>query len=148
MLGRAVSALPNFLSWSSHLLSPSSLVSSTNTVSTVNPSTTTKNINNQFIPSNQHTSTASTNYKFNPSSHLSNGLLYLKGGNFTQELLDAEIDIHHIKLYPVSEVLPGLISDKYVLYIPADDIIQFHNKKIKSQSSIVASSQKSKTNKK
>lgn len=86
ILGRAVSALPNFLSFSSHFIAPSPTPS--------------------------------------PSSLLQPGLLYLKGGDFTQELLQAQVSTS--TLHPVQGLLDDRVeTDKQVLYIPAGQIAEF-----------------------
>ena len=88
MLGRAVSAVPSFLSFSSHFLGSM-------------PKSTSSN-----------------------DPHLKSGLLYLKGGDFAQELADAQIKDY--QLFPVDQLAP-IVSDKKVLYIPQKEIIKFHN---------------------
>ena len=101
MMGRAVSAVPTFLGFSSHF---------------VNGKSQTKSIqshNNITIKS---------------------GLLYLKGGDFGDELNEAKINNYH--LFPVNKLVP-IDSDKNVLYVPSEEIVIFHNNKIKKQSSEV-----------
>lgn len=98
VLGRAVSAIPNFLGFSSHLMSPMSTT--------------------PIAPL--------------PAAHLSgesvlgNGLLYLKGGEFDDELAGAGI-VQHTK-YAVRDLVPGLDSDKYVLHVPAAEVVAFHER--------------------
>lgn len=96
LLGRAVSALPNFLSFSSHLMRKNSSMASASAY------------DGRLIDS---------------------GLLYLKGGNFTSEISEANIDERNTKLFPVSD-MGQVISDKYVLHIPAKDILQFHRRNL------------------
>lgn len=79
LLGRAVSAIPNFLSFSAHLQYPLS----------------------------------------------SSGLWYIKGGDFKNELREAKVKTY--TLFPVKDSLP-IDSDKYVLHIPASEIISFHRR--------------------
>ena len=83
-----------------------------------------------FIPTATPTSSSSSSSSFSSSSLLSSGLLYLKGGDFTEELQEAEINTKSIQLHPVTELIPGLSSDKFVLYIPAADIREFHMRKM------------------
>ena len=45
------------------------------------------------------------------------------GGDFTDELQAAGISKH--KLFPVSEMVPSVDSEKFVLYIAADEIRSF-----------------------
>ena len=96
ILGRAVSAIPNFLNWSSHLLNETPQSKSVTT-------------------SSDHT--------------ISSGLLYLKGGDFTDELSEAKINPSSVQLFPVNELVQGLQSEKFVLYIPAHEISNFYNRK-------------------
>ena len=97
--GRAVSALPNFLKWSSHLLDYDKLLTNQLAMATTVPH------------SSLHTGTTDR-------SNIHGGLLYLKGGDFTDELLECQISPSLVAITPVSELVPGLISEKYVLYIP------------------------------
>ena len=91
IIGRAVSAIPNFLDFSSHLIKPT--------------------INN----------------KDNQNKELSNGLYYLKGGDFVDELKEAKIIDYQI--FPISKLL-SINSDKSVLYIPTNEISQFYQRKL------------------
>ena len=50
------------------------------------------------------------------------------GGDFTDELQGAGIKNHH--LFPITELIPSVSSEKYVLYIPSKDITDFHHRKI------------------
>jgi 16S rRNA (guanine527-N7)-methyltransferase len=95
ILGRAVSSISNFLSFSSHLL--------------LDPTTT--------IPSIEMKD------KDIEKKYLS-GLLYLKGGNFDDELKKAGIQ-EFIK-FPISQLIPEIVSDKFVLNIPSTEIFAFH----------------------
>ena len=54
------------------------------------------------------------------SSVIEGGLLYLKGGEYLQELRDASVNVS--KAFPVKELVPNLVSDKYVLYIPPQEV--------------------------
>ena len=83
MLGRAVSAIPNFLSFSAHLLKES--------------------INDD-----------------------SNGLYYLKGGEYSSELQAAQIENYSIT--ELSSLAPGVQPDKSILYIPAREINAFRKR--------------------
>ena len=112
ILGRAVSALPNFLNWSCHFLN--------------------HEIQNKNIIKNKEKSTSIINNNLNDTSNslpIPNGLLYLKGGDFTNELIDAKINPKSVQLYPVSELIPGLQSEKFLLYIPSEEITNFYNTK-------------------
>jgi 16S rRNA (guanine527-N7)-methyltransferase len=84
MLGRAVSAVPSFLGFSSH-----------------------------FLDGN--------------SQNKKSGLLYIKGGEFSEELQSAEISSYNIS--PINK-LTSLDTDKTVLYIPASEIVAFNNRKL------------------
>lgn len=109
--GRAVSALPNFLKWSSHLLDYDKLLTSTAEVASSGP----------------HSSllTGTTD-----RSNIHGGLLYLKGGDCTDELLECQITPTSVAITPVSELVPGLISEKYVLYIPPIQLAAFSKRAI------------------
>lgn len=84
MLGRAVSAVPSFLEFSSH-----------------------------FLDGN--------------SQNKKSGLLYIKGGDFSEELQSAKISSYNISAI---NKLTLLDTDKTVLYIPASEIVAFHNRKL------------------
>ena len=86
MMGRAVSALPNFLSFSSHLLST--------------------------------------------SSQQKEGLFYIKGGDFTDEIKEAKLS--DCTVHKIAELVAGLSTDKNVLVIPRHEVIKFHKLKPKS----------------
>lgn len=94
IMGRAVSALPNFLSYSSHLLDHSG------------------------TGANKRSSLDTTK----------SGMLYLKGGDFLNEIIEAEIDPSSVTLISVSSLLPGLSSEKFVLYIPHEQIALFYRR--------------------
>jgi len=98
MMGRAVSAVPTFLGFSSHFVDGKS----------------------QAKPS------------MSPRDNIiiESGLLYLKGGDFGEELNEASISEYH--LFPVRELVP-IESDKNVLFVPANQIVTFHMNKIKQQ---------------
>ena len=98
IMGRAVSAVPTFLGFSSHFI---------NGKSQAKP-----------IQSQVHNIT------------IKSGLLYLKGGDFGEELNEAKINDYH--LFPVNQLVP-IESDKNVLYVPSEQIVTFHNDKIKQQ---------------
>ena len=97
ILGRAVSAIPNFLSFSAHLLG-----------------------NNAAGTGTQ--STQSTG----EGGAISSGLLYLKGGDFGEELKEAGIS--QSRLFPVQELLPPIVSDKAVLFVDAEQIAVFRSR--------------------
>ena len=48
------------------------------------------------------------------------------GGDFTDELQGAGIKNHH--LFPITELIPSVSSEKYVLYIPSKEIVDFHHR--------------------
>ena len=54
------------------------------------------------------------------------GLLYIKGGDFSDELNEAGVRSHH--LFPIRELIPSVPSEKYVLYIPGEQIVAFHRR--------------------
>lgn len=87
IIGRAVSNLPNFLSFSSHFL---------------NRRDNNNNDNNKY------------------------GLYYLKGGDFTQEIVDAEVKEYNLN--PINQLIPNLETDKFVLFIPQHEIDSFYNR--------------------
>ena len=91
LLGRAVSAIPKFLSFSSHLL---------------------KDFNNN-------------NYDDLSISH--SGLLYIKGGDFKDELLEANIKEENTLKFPIKDLV-NIDTDKFILHIPAKEIINFRNR--------------------
>eukprot|EP01039_Chlorochromonas_danica_P005431 gene5431-5976_t len=78
LLGRAVTSIPKFLSFSSHLMSRRT------------------------------------------DGH--RGLLYIKGGDFTEELNDCKLS--NCTLTPIKELVP-LDTDKFVLHVPATEILQW-----------------------
>lgn len=79
LLGRAVTSIPKFLSFSSHLMSRRT------------------------------------------DGH--RGLLYIKGGDFTEELSDCKLS--NCALKPIKELVP-LDTDKFVLHVPATEILNWH----------------------
>lgn len=93
MTGRAVSALPQFLGFSSHLLT--------------NPAPL------------QHSHIQRTA----PHGMLEGGgLFYIKGGNFSEELSEAQIDLY--QLFAVDRLVP-IESDKSILFVPAHEVASF-----------------------
>jgi hypothetical protein len=50
-------------------------------------------------------------------------LLY-SGGDFSDELKESGIVNHH--LFSVSDLVPSVVSEKFVLYIPASEILDFN----------------------
>lgn len=91
ILGRAVSAIPNFLSFSSHLLDK-----------------------------NSNAGGPSKDKRFKMTS----GLLYLKGGDYAEEIAAAGININNVQSFNVRDMIKST-SEKYVLYIPQDEIVGF-----------------------
>jgi len=94
ILGRAVSAIPNFLSFSAHLLG------------------------NNAGPGTRPAGEG--------GAAISSGLLYLKGGDFGEELKEAGIT--QSLLFPVQELLPPIVSDKSVLYVDSEQIAAFRSR--------------------
>jgi 16S rRNA (guanine527-N7)-methyltransferase len=94
ILGRAVSAIPNFLSFSAHLLG------------------------NNAGPGTRPVGEG--------GAAISSGLLYLKGGDFGEELKEAGIT--QSRLFPVQELLPSIVSDKSVLYVDSEQIAAFRSR--------------------
>jgi 16S rRNA (guanine527-N7)-methyltransferase len=85
LLGRAVSAIPNFLGYCSHLQEQTS----------------------------------------------KSGLYYIKGGDFIQELHEAQITDY--SLTPIQQMLPALSTDKFILYIPSHEIVSFHHRYLQNK---------------
>jgi hypothetical protein len=56
------------------------------------------------------------------------------GGDFSDELLQAGITGHH--LFPVSDMVPSVVSDKNVLYISAAEIVKNRAKSIAAASAL------------
>ena len=100
--------MPNFLGWSAHLLKTSPLASRKSASS----ATAANAIDGTTFSGANTTAT------------IGGGLLYLKGGEFTDELQAACIDSQHISRQPVCDLLPGLSSDKFVLYVPQHEIYE------------------------
>lgn len=59
------------------------------------------------------------------STHQKSGLLYIKGGDFGEELREAKINQH--QLFPVNKLVP-LSTDKFILHIPASEIHSFNER--------------------
>jgi hypothetical protein len=58
-------------------------------------------------------------------SSFSLGLISLyAGGDFSDELKESGIINHN--LFSVSDLVPSVVSEKFVLYIPASEIIDFN----------------------
>ena len=75
------------------------------------------------------------------------GLLYLKGGDFSDEI--ANSNITEYSLSPVAQLVPNLSSDKFVLYIPTKEIVAFYKRKVEYENSQLQAnaSSKKKSNK-
>ncbi len=94
LLGRGVTALPNFLHLAGHLLSP-------------RPRRGTTSGDDPFDPVRR--------------KNVEGGLLYIKGGDFGAELQAARIE--RFSLHPVRALMPALpLSDKVVLHVAAADV--------------------------
>lgn len=104
IMGRAVSALPNFLTWSSHLIvkTPQS--------------------------KNEPSSASLLSNEVSDTTSIQSGLLYLKGGDFSDELMQSCIKPESVHLTAVTDLLPGLFSEKFVLYVPSHEVIQFRQR--------------------
>ena len=101
IIGRSVSAVPNFLSFSSHLLGR----------------------NNDLKHVEVHSNTARTTHE--DQNVITGGLLYIKGGDFFDELNAARIQQY--SLHPIRELVPALAeNDKSVLHIPSNEVARFH----------------------
>jgi 16S rRNA (guanine527-N7)-methyltransferase len=96
MLGRAVTKIPNFLSFSSHLLDE----------------------NSKSRPSQSA----------NEIQNVSNGLLYIKGGEYEEELREA--DLTSCQSFPIKNILGGFETDKNVLYVPGNEVVLFYKRKL------------------
>lgn len=117
ILGRAVKAMPEFLSFSCHLLSASPR------------------------SSNADADTPAT-------SALPSGLLYLKGGDFSEELAAAGVDAASVQSSAVVDLVSGLQSDKSVLFLPAAQITAFRQRLAAQQSTSAAEAKASPSAKK
>lgn len=99
IVGRSVSGLHKFLSVSSHLLKGRLF----NSVSGIDNMA---NSNMDNFHSQKH--------------RIQDGLLYIKGGDFTHELTDAGVAAY--SLYPIKSLLSGFNCDKAVLYLSGHEI--------------------------
>ena len=52
------------------------------------------------------------------------------GGDFSDELQEAGITQHN--LFAVSDKVPSVISEKFVLYVPAKEIVDFQSRLVES----------------
>lgn len=52
------------------------------------------------------------------------------GGDFSDELQEAGIAQHN--LFAVSDTVPSVVSEKFVLYVPAKEIIDFQLRLVES----------------
>mmetsp|Transcript_14422 Transcript_14422/g.23936 ORF Transcript_14422/g.23936 Transcript_14422/m.23936 type:complete len:298 (-) Transcript_14422:748-1641(-) len=116
IMGRAVSAVPKFLSFSSHFLNP-----------------------DRCSGDDDDSRSAETNVDV---PRATSGLLYLKGGDFTGELQEARISRY--SLSAVNQLVPGLESDKSVLYVPTAEVTRFYTNMISAR----LSESKNRSNKK
>lgn len=66
--------------------------------------------------------------------------MLFSGGDFSDEIKESGILNHH--LFPVSDIAPSVASEKFVLYIPASEIVDF---KVRSVAAAVAAAAASKT---
>ena len=72
------------------------------------------------------------------TSALPSGLLYLKGGDFSEELAAAGVDAASVQSLAVSDLVDGLQSDKSVLFLPAAQITAFRQRLAAQQSTSTA----------
>lgn len=116
MTGRSVSAVPNFLSFSCHLLRD---------------------------PRPQPLFDSSSDGDDSSSNSISDGLLYIKGGDFAEELRTAGISSY--SLQPVNQLVPALAdSDKAVLHIPASEIRAFSERRERDAAAAAAATRRKK----
>jgi hypothetical protein len=52
------------------------------------------------------------------------------GGDFSDELQEAGIKEHN--LFAVSDTVPSVVSEKFVLYVPAKEIVDFQSRLVES----------------
>ena len=52
------------------------------------------------------------------------------GGDFSDELQEAGIKQHN--LFAVSDTVPSVVSEKFVLYVPAKEIVDFQLRLVES----------------
>lgn len=52
------------------------------------------------------------------------------GGDFSDELQEAGITQHN--LFAVSDTVPSVVSEKFVLYVPAKEILDFQSRLVES----------------
>lgn len=93
VLGRAVASIPDFLSYSAHFL--------TDSANNARPS--------RYAPEIEGEPKAETN-----------GIYYIKGGDFRHELEGAKIN--KFELHSVDELVDELEVDKFILHIPASEV--------------------------
>jgi len=116
VLGRAVSALPNFLSFSCHFVDGRS-----SALASPAP-----------LLLRQGGKDDEAEEVAGKMRVVSSGLLYLKGGNFSQEVHDAKIAQPIV--FPIAQMLPSLATcEKNVLFVPASEIIAFSNRKAQQE---------------
>lgn len=65
----------------------------------------------------------------------------MTGGDFTDELQQAGIKEHH--MFAVSDMVPSVSSEKFVLYIPFNEIVQ-NRASVVATAALVASASKKK----
>jgi 16S rRNA (guanine(527)-N(7))-methyltransferase RsmG len=120
MLGRAVSAIPTFLGFASHLIDPNS--SFRDDYQDLDFGEEKSGSNNGHVSLEDSSEADSTR----GMPDFGSGLLYLKGGDFKDELASAQIDMSSCRQSPIATLVPQLPqSDKVVLYVKAKEIVAF-----------------------
>jgi 16S rRNA (guanine527-N7)-methyltransferase len=74
----------------------------------------------KFLSFSSHLLRSSVEDNTKYSDAYGNGLYYIKGGDFREEL--ARTGINHAHLLPVERLIDGIQSDKFVLHIPSNEL--------------------------
>ena len=112
IIGRAVSELPNFLSYSSHLLR-------------------TKAQKRRGSARKQSEREELVDKELIAWKSLSEGLIYIKGGEVQPEI-DAA-GIRSFQQLSLTRLIPSMETDKYLLYVPGEEVRSFHVRDQKRQ---------------
>lgn len=117
VLGRAVKAIPTFLEYSSHLLN--------------------------YTAAASHGSTGVSSSSSARSDEVVSGLLYIKGGDFQEELQAA--GIRQYSLNRIADLVPVHIKDseKFVLHVPTIELRRYHEGKLARQQQDVQTTRRS-----
>lgn len=108
VLGRAVASIPDFLSYSAHFLADSGTSRS-----------------NRYAPPG-------------PEEPDTDGVYYIKGGDFRNELVEAKIN--KFELHSVDELVDELEVDKFILHIPPVEVENYRRNQIQMYKERKASS--------